>query len=67
MVVCCVAQENGACVQNMGILTRKTMYDFTPVCNFVISCLNRTKFTVQMPAYEGRLHIKLEVNCTSHS
>ena len=66
-IVCCVAQENGACVHNVSILTRNTKYDFTPVHSSVNSSLNKTKFAVQVPAYWERTYTRSEVNRTSHS
>ena len=36
-VVCCAAQENGACVHNMSILTRRTKYDFMRVHSSMVS------------------------------
>ena len=37
------------------------MYNFIPVCSSVISCSNKTESAVQMPAYQGRLHMKYTV------
>jgi len=37
-------------------------YEFQSVHSSVTSCLNQTTFTVEMLAYEGRLHTEFEVN-----
>ena len=66
-VVCCAAQENGACTHNMGILTQRTKYYFTCICSSVISWPNKTEFAVQVLAYLERTRTKSEVNHASCS
>ena len=60
-VVCSVDQEDWECVHNMSLLTWKVVYDFMPVCSFVISCPSNIKFTVQVFAYQGKLHTRFEI------
>jgi len=44
-----------------------TMYNFIPIHSSVISCPNKTKFAVQVLAYQRRLHTRFKVNYASHS
>jgi len=66
IVLCHTAIENGACAQPNYINMRKK-YKFIPVHCSVISCPKKTKFAVQVLAYQRRLHTRFELNFFSHS
>ena len=58
-VVCRAAQENRACTNYISILTGTTK---SCIRNSIIFYLKNTKVTVEVPTYQGRLHIKFEEN-----
>ena len=53
MAVCHAAQGNGACTYNASILTQRGVYNLRAICNFGMSYLDKTKFAVQLQAYQG--------------
>ena len=59
--------RNGACAHYVSLLTQRTKYNFTRIRSFVVSWPNKTKFTVQVPAYRERTHARSEVNRASRS
>ena len=61
-----VAQEHGACA-HVSKLAQRTKCNFRPNRSSMVSFLNKTKFVLQVLAYQGRLCMRSEVNCTSHS
>ena len=54
--MCRVVQETRS-MYNVSILTQKIKYDFMHACSSVVF----TKFAVQVPPYQGRLHTRLHL------
>ena len=47
----CINAQDEYCV-----LTQRKNYNFTCVCSSMISCLNKTKFAMQVQAYQERTY-----------
>ena len=60
MVVCCVAQENEVHANYTSILTGTTKLRFSCIHSSVVFYLIDTKFAVEVPSYQRRLHTKFE-------
>ena len=58
MVVCCAGKENWARVNRVSILTGTTKSRFSLIRSSVMSDPNGTKFTMEVPSTQGRLHFK---------
>ena len=65
--MCHVAQENGACANRVSILTGRAKSQFSQICSFLMSDLNGSKFTMEVPSTQGRPNSKFEKNSSSHS
>ena len=60
--MCCAAQENGVRANYVSILTGTTKSQFWRIRNSIIFYLKNTKVAVEVPTYQGTLHIKLKGN-----
>ena len=61
------AQENGAWANGVSILTERTKSRFSRICSSVMSNLNRTKFTMEVPSTWERPQPKFKENAFNHS
>ena len=59
-VVCGAAQENGVHAIHVSILTGTTKLHFSRILYSMIFYSKNTKVALEVPAYQGRLHIKFE-------
>ena len=59
-VVCCAAQEDGACTNGVSILTGTTKSQISCIRSSVTSYPNGTKFAVELASTQGRPNLKFE-------
>jgi len=60
MILCHATQENGACANEVSILTGTTNLQFSRICSSVIPYPNDIKFIVELASTQGTPQFKFE-------